>query len=297
MTSVRNRLLYGLCLLLLPMGIHAQDGGPTYKIEKMKGNVYRFTAGHYHSVFMVTKEGILLTDPINKKAAVYLKDQLKQRFNLPLRYMVYSHNHVDHVQGGEVFAESGVTVIAQQMAAEDIKMTRAPTAIPELTFDNNLTLELGDSSVELRYHGPNNGYGSVSMRFKPANVLFVVDWIILGRMPYKNLIGYDILGMINSTRSVLAMEPFNLFIGGHGDSGSRGDVEHYLNYLEALYGAVRDGMIAGKSLKTLQKEIQLKEFKSLRMYEEWLPLNIQGVYSTLVEKSYFNFRSDIEAEF
>ena len=62
---------------------------------------------------------------------------------------------------------------------------------------------LGDSSVELKYHGTNNGRGNVSMRFMPANVMYVVDWIVIGRMPYKDLIGYDINGMIHSPKLIL----------------------------------------------------------------------------------------------
>ena len=211
--------------------------------------------------------------------------------------MVYSHNHVDHTMGGKALATDGVEVIAQRYAAEDIIRTKVPTAIPTMTFQDHMEIVLGDSRVELQYHGVNNGRGSVSMRFMPANVMYVVDWMIVGRMPYKNLIGYDIHGMIDSTREVLAMPPFDIFVGGHADMGTREDVEHYLGYIEALYNAVRDGMVEGKDLKTLQAEIKLPAYKDLKMYEEWLPLNIEGVYNTLVNMSYFNFRSDIDAEF
>lgn len=270
---------------------------PKFAIEPMKGNVYRFTAGSYRSVFMVTEAGIFVTDPINPEAARWLESELSSRFDQPIKYMAYSHNHVDHVLGGEVFSEAGAVVVAQALAAEDIAWTQVPTAPADITFDDFLEIELGSSTVELRYHGTNNGRGSVSMRFLPANVLYVVDWIVLGRMPYKNLIGYDIHGMIRSTEAVLAGPEFDLLIGGHGKSGKREDVERYLAYLKALYAAVRDGMLQGKTLDTLKSEIQLEEFKDLPMYREWLPMNVEGVYKTLVETSYFNFRPDIDAEF
>jgi glyoxylase-like metal-dependent hydrolase (beta-lactamase superfamily II) len=246
---------------------------------------------------MVTKEGLFLTDPISEKAASYLRGELTDRFNVPIRYLAYSHNHVDHILGGQILADKGVAVVAHSYAAEDIIWTHVPTAVPNLTFQEELTVKLDDSRVELRYHGPNNGRGSISMRFLPANVLYVVDWIVIGRMPYRDLLGYDIHGMIRSTREVLAGNPFDLFVGGHADTGTRKDVKRYLGYLEALYAAVRDGMLAGKTLKTLQAEIRLPDYADLRMYEEWLPLNVAGVYKTLVEMSYFNFRPDIDVEF
>jgi len=286
------RKLGALLLLLLPLAAFSA-APPEFKLQQMKDNVWRFTAGHYESVFMVTDKGLFLTDPISNEAATWLKGELARRFHVPIRYLAYSHSHVDHAMGGTVLAGDGVTVIAQEYAAEDLRMTRVPTALPDLSFRDTLTVHLGDSWVELHYHGPNNGYGSVSMRFMPANVLYVVDWIVLGRMPYKDLQGYDINGMIRSTRDVLAGPPFDLFIGGHGDAGSRADVERYLGYLEALYGAVRDGMLAGKTLETLQAEIRLPAYADLRMYDEWLPMNIAGVYRTLVDMSYFKLRPDL----
>ena len=125
--------------------------------------------------------------------------------------------------------------------------------------------------------------------------MYVVDWIVIGRMPYKNLMGYDINGMIHSTRDIVNAEPFDLLIGGHANTGTQEDVANYLGYLEALYAAVRDGMLAGKNLETLRQEIRLPEYSDLRMYDEWLALNVEGVYNTLKTMSYFNFREDISA--
>ncbi|MFP8967555.1 MBL fold metallo-hydrolase [Pokkaliibacter sp. CJK22405] len=272
------------------------QAAPAYTIDKMKDNVYRYTAGNYRSVFMVTTEGIVVTDPINPEAAASLKAALQKEFNLPIKYMIYSHNHADHTLGGEVFKAAGATVVAQRYAAEDIAWTRLPTAMPEVTFKDKMTVSLGNSWVDLEYHGPNNGRGSISMRFMPANVMYVVDWIVIGRMPYKDLQGYDIHGMIRSTREILAEPDFDLFVGGHAEKGSREDVEQYLGYIEALYTAVRDGMLAGKDLPTLQQEIRLPAYKDLKMYDAWLPLNIEGVYNTFINDSYFRFRTDIPGQ-
>lgn len=291
---MRFLITFLLMLSLLPVDALSQN---EYRIEQIKDNVYRFTAGNYRSAFMVTEEGLFVTDPINEEAAAWLKAELARRFDLPIRYLAYSHNHVDHTYGGNIIDDEEVTVVAHEYAAEDLEWTRTPTALPELTFNDRLIIELGESSVDLHYFGPNNGRGSVSMRFMPANVLYVVDWIVINRMPYKDLLGYDIVGMIRSTQEVLEGPSFDVFIGGHADTGTREDVERYLAYLKALYAAVRDGMLEGKTLNELQAEIRLPQFKDLPFYDEWLPLNIAGVYNTLIEESYFNFRPDLDTEF
>ncbi|MGM0524696.1 MAG: MBL fold metallo-hydrolase [Pseudomonadota bacterium] len=281
-----------ILVLVLGLGFISALAAAEYSIEKITGNIYRFSVDHYHSVFMVTEQGIFVTDPINAEAAKYLKTELSKRFDQPIRYLAYSHNHIDHTLGGEVIATDTTEVIAHQYADEDLRWTKAPTALPTLTFNDELTVKLGEQWVEMKYYGPNNGRGSVSMRFMPDNVLFVADWIVLGRMPYKTLPGYDIHGMIRSTQQILNEKPFNRFVGAHADMGNRQDVERYLRYLEALYAQVRDGMLAGKSLQTLQQEIKLERFSDLKMYDEWLPQNIKGVYDTLNSQSYFDRRND-----
>lgn len=130
------------------------------------------------------------------------------------------------------------------------------------------------------------------MNFMPQRVLHVVDWVVLGRMPYKNLPGYDIRGMINSTKDVLTMD-FDLFVGGHAEMGNKQAIRRYLDYIEQLYAAVLNGMQQGKSLETLQQEIRLDEFNHLSMYEEWLPMNIEGVYQDLIDQSYLHLRPDL----
>lgn len=262
-----------------------------FSITPVKDNLYQFSNGTHHAVFVVTDEGIALTDPISKAAAKWLKGELKSRFDVPVRYVIYSHNHPDHVYGGEVFAEPGVSFIAHQWARDDLLATQADTEIPELVFNDEMRIFLGDTQIDLRYHGPNNGKGSISINFPQQRVLHVVDWIVLGRMPYKTLPGYDIRGMINSTRDVLAMD-FDILVGGHADTGNKDDVRFYLSYLEQLYEAVLDGMRKGKSLQQLQQEIRLDEFESLKMYEEWLPLNIEGVYNDLIDQSYLHLRQE-----
>jgi glyoxylase-like metal-dependent hydrolase (beta-lactamase superfamily II) len=265
----------------------AQD---KYLIEHMKDNVYRFTSDRHKSVFMVTDEGIFMGDPIDAESAEWLDKALKARFNKPVKYMAYSHNHPDHIQGGELFANQGATVIAHDHAEEDIEWHHTTTALADITFDDEMTIHLGDSSVLLKYYGPNNGLGSISMRFMPANVLHVVDWIVLGRMPYKTMPGYDIPGMIRSTQAVLDEPPFDLLVGGHGDAGTRADVEYYLAYLKALYGSVSAGMLQGKSLDTLKAEIDLSEFSDIPMFKEWRADNIEGVYKKLNDMSYLHLR-------
>ena len=270
-----------LLLLLLAATATAQD----YRLEPVADGLYRFQAGGHRSMVWVTEEGIAVLDPLSTEAAMWLNAELSKRFTQKVKYMVYSHNHFDHAYGGEVFHQPGVTLVGHELNRFALETTKARTPLPELVFSDRLTIHMGGEALELRYHGANNGEGSLSFLFPRQRSLFVVDWVVVGRLPYKDFQGYDIDGCLRSTEEVLKLD-WDTFVGGHADVGERRDVERYLNYLKTLRRVVLDGMLEGKTLLTLQEEIRLEEFRDLKMYDEWLPFNIKGVYEQLRDKHY-----------
>ena len=96
-------------MFALPATLQAQEAKRS--ITKIAGDLYRFQNNFHYSVFLVTPDGIIATDPINPEAAKWLQGELKARFGVPVKYLIYSHDHRDHIAGGEVFA-SEVTVMS-----------------------------------------------------------------------------------------------------------------------------------------------------------------------------------------
>ena len=95
-------------------------GPPPRVITKVTGNIYRAGNGNWWSMFVVTPKGIILADPINPEFAAWLKGQLAQRFpGVPVRYVIYSHSHWDHIEGGGVFADTA-TFIGQEGVARNM---------------------------------------------------------------------------------------------------------------------------------------------------------------------------------
>jgi glyoxylase-like metal-dependent hydrolase (beta-lactamase superfamily II) len=263
-------------------------------IEAVSDGLYRWTSGTYHSVFLVHAGGIVVGDPLNREAAAWLKSELARRFpDKPITHVIYSHNHSDHAYGGEVLDGPGVWFIAHELARADLVRTKARARIPDTVFSDRMTLNLGEGqTIDLAYHGSNNGRGSISMLFGPQKVLHVVDWIVLGRLPYRKLQGYDLAGMIESTHAALDMD-FATFVGGHADIGDKSDVRRYLSYIEALHDGVRDGILAGRSLDRIRQDLTLAEFSDLKQFDAWRTENIEGAYHTLVDDHYLTMRPEV----
>ena len=209
------KTLIGALLIgaLVTPPVFAQQA-PVREITQIKGNLYRFRNNFHYSVFVVTPAGIIATDPINAEAARWLKAELAKRFNLPVKYLLYSHDHADHISGGEVFADTAV-VVSHDNAKRTIVGERRPTAVPQVTFSDNLTIELGGTVVELSHVGRNHSDNSVVMRFPAERVLFAVDFIPVNELPFRDFPDGWMPDWIDSLKRVEAMD-FDVLAPGHG---------------------------------------------------------------------------------
>jgi glyoxylase-like metal-dependent hydrolase (beta-lactamase superfamily II) len=98
-------------VFLLTVQIAAAQARPAREIIKIADDLYRARNGAWYSLFLVTSEGILLVDPISTDFAKWLKTQFDERFpGVPVRYVIYSHSHWDHIEGAEIFATTAQVV-------------------------------------------------------------------------------------------------------------------------------------------------------------------------------------------
>lgn len=248
-------------------------------ITPIKGDLYRFQNNFHYSVFLVTPDGIIATDPINADAATWLKAELKKRFDKPVKYLIYSHDHIDHIAGGEVFADSAV-VIAHDTARADIIGEHRPTAVPDITFSDRLTVELGGKKVELTYVGKSHSDNMIVMYFPDAGTLYAVDFIPVKSVAWKTLTDAFIPEWIDAVKKVEAMD-FEILAPGHGALGTSADATAFREYMEQLYEAVLQAARDGKSLAEMQQSIRLDQYADWNGYDDQLPLNIEGIYNQI----------------
>jgi glyoxylase-like metal-dependent hydrolase (beta-lactamase superfamily II) len=250
---------------------------PVRELTKVAGEIYRFRNNVHYSIVAVTPAGIIVTDPINQDAARWLRAELERRFNLPIRYLVYSHDHADHISGGQVFKDAGALVVAHENARTQIVEEQRPTAVPDITFSDRMTIELGGTVVELSHVGRNHSDNSVVMRFPQERVLFAVDFIPIERVGFRDFPTSWIEDWIESLRRVEAMD-FDILVPGHDQVGRKEHVRMFREYLEDLRGEVVRLARDGKSLDEMKQLITLPKYRHWGRYDEWFPLNIEGMY-------------------
>ncbi len=124
-------------------------------VEDFGDGLYAFHYGSARSIFMVTDDGVIVTDPLNIDAAKIYREEIAKITDQPVKYVVYSHLHWDSVAGGQIFKDEGAQFVAQERCAQNFQLNpNSAIVAPDITFSESYTLTLGGQSLELAYFVP-----------------------------------------------------------------------------------------------------------------------------------------------
>ncbi|MDR2215514.1 MAG: MBL fold metallo-hydrolase [Nevskiaceae bacterium] len=97
-----------------PEGMFAPPGRA---ITHVKGDVWRANNGGWYVAILDTPDGLLLVDTLNVDYAAWLKEELAKQFpGKPVKYVILSHSHWDHTEGGKIFADTAMFVAQEGFA-------------------------------------------------------------------------------------------------------------------------------------------------------------------------------------
>ena len=285
MHPLRQALAIGFATAFIGTASVATAQDATREITNIAGDLYRFQNNFHFSVFLVTEDGIIATDPINTEAAEWLKGELQQRFDQPVKYVIYSHHHGDHASGGDVFADTATFIGHENMhAAIEADGLSDAVRAPDIVYSDRMDVTLGGKTVELHYLGKSHSDNITVMRFPEESTLFTVDFISAKRLPFRTLNSGYFPDWIDAIKQVEAMD-FDILAPGHGQLGTPQDAADHRQYLEDLTAAVQSAIDAGKSVEEAQAEIKMEKYAEWGAYDDWLQENIAGAYRILTSGS------------
>ena len=254
---------------------------PPFETKKVEGtdNVYIFRAGNAQSMFIVTKDGVIATDPIsyaNRKASEVYVEEIRKITNQPIKYLIYSHHHFDHIAGGKPFKDAGATIVAHRRVNERLQFLKDPfTPLADETFTGNRTIQLGGTTLELHYLGLNHGDTNLVMRLPKERIIFTVDWVPVGSLPGRAMIDSYPLEWEESMKKLIAMD-WERLIPGHpgapgGRLGTKDDVKDILAFLQESSASIQASARQGKCWEPVEKELRLPKYEKWPGYEAGLP--------------------------
>jgi glyoxylase-like metal-dependent hydrolase (beta-lactamase superfamily II) len=268
------------CLLGQSNGLSAQQSRPDDEITKLADDIYLFRHQFHQAIFITTPDGVIVTDPISLEAATWLKAEIKKLTNQPVRYVIYSHDHADHITGGAVFAETATFVSHWAARREILNGSRSETPLPTLTFTDRMFIEFGGKRVELIYTGKNHSDNSLVVLLPQNRLLFAVDFIPVETVAYRTMRSDYPDEWIESLKQVEILE-FDTLVPGHGKVGRKEHVRMFRGYLEDLRAAVQEQVQKGASLEEAKETVQLKKYEQWQRFADWFPENVEGMYRYL----------------
>lgn len=215
--------------------------------------------------FVIGKDGVLVIDTFEDPAAASaMLAAIRAKTRAPIRYVIDTHYHLDHVAGNNVFAKAGAVVMAQANVrtwerSQNLKFFgKHPTAkqrqfvaslgLPSVGYTHGVTIWLGDRKIVVRALQGHTG-GDSTVIVPDAKVVFTGD--IFWNHTLPNLIDANTREQIASNDTCLHDYPDATFVPGHGKIGKAADVRAFRDYLVTLRKAVAHAQAAGKSGEAL----------------------------------------------
>lgn len=255
----------------------AQDG-----LTKIADNVYGYVgigpmspqnSFAANTGVIIGEDGIVIIDTlVSAKEAQRLIKDIRAISDKPIKYVINTHYHLDHALGNSEFAKLGATIISQTVENENARkagdailkgakdfglteqdMEGTTLIFPELIFNDNLEIDLGDQRIELIYPGASHTAGSILIYLPDKKILFAGDVLFTGYHPFiadGNVPSW--LGVLDQIQTMDVMQ----IIPGHGPISAKQDIADMKNYLIIFEEKARELCAQSKDAEFIFAELK-----------------------------------------
>jgi len=219
---------------------------PVYYVVGRSGVPDAVNEGHTSNAgFVVTDDGVVVFDALGTPALGYrLLQRIREVTDKPIKHVVVSHYHADHIYGLQAFKEHAgdPLVWAHRGALEYVgepgaaasdnaqrRLAQRRQALfpwvdegtylvsPDVVFEEAVWLDVGGVELEIRHMGPAHAPGDSIMIVRDHGVVFSGDVIYGGRIPFLDSPETDIDNWLDGLDYIAGLKgKITSIIPGHG---------------------------------------------------------------------------------
>jgi cyclase len=266
--QIPDRIVRRLAVLGLVVASSVALGPPRtkpqvdFRTTKLADNLHLVQGAGGNIAVCVGDDGVLLVDCDVPQVADLLVEHLRSLTDKPVRAVINTHWHFDHVGGNERLAADGALIIAHDNVRARMRAPQRlrgigdrlipaspPEALPRVTFADKLTLHWGGQTVDIVHVAPAHTDGDSFVHFRAANVLHVGDTCFNGMYPFIDVnAGGHIDGMIAAAdRALEIADDDTKIIPGHGPLMTPDTLRGYRNMLVTVRDRVQALLDAGQT--------------------------------------------------
>ncbi|MBN1224678.1 MAG: MBL fold metallo-hydrolase [Candidatus Aminicenantes bacterium] len=256
-------------LYLATVHSSAQDFSKVeFQTVKVTEEVFFLAGGGGNIAVLIGNDGLFVVDTSFAELYEKVKAAIQKISDKSVKLVALTHQHYDHVNGNQDFAESGALICAHENVRKGMQIQWSfpglpeippypEVALPVLTFVDSISIHINDEEIRIFHLGPGHTTGDSIIHFIKANVIHVGDLYFNGGYPFIDVPhGGSIDGMIKSLGRVLSLiNDDTKVIPGHGPLSNRAELKTYLTMLSTVRDRISDLI---KEEKTLEEVLAAK---------------------------------------
>lgn len=276
MSQLRATLLLGTVLSLATTSLAAQDPNLTMQIREVAPR-FQLISGFYNGNILVFhgRNGLLLVDGQSTKRVGQADSALRTVTPLPVKMLVSTHYHGDHLEGNAHWKKQGAKLIAQAQLVEEAKKdttiperewhrpAASPEMLPDQTFGDSLSFDFEGEPVVLLHPAAAHTRGDAIIWFPKANVIHTGDLLEREAPPFIDWwAGGTLDGMIAGCDRVLGLiNDKTVVVPGHGTTTDRAGLLRYREMLATARERIGARVAAGDNDETIIAAHPLREYE------------------------------------
>ena len=261
MQKNKQILLALVAICAAPMAMGQNDDFDAVEIiaHQVAGSVHYLEGRGGNIGLSIGVDGVVMVDdqfaPLTGKITAAIEALSDQ----PIRFLINTHVHPDHIGGNENFGSMGIPILAHDNVR--VRMTQgsrggppAPiVARPTLTYGDSVALHLNGEDIEIVKAPPSHTDGDSFVYFKTSNVLHLGDVFRTGAFPVIDTSnGGTAAGTIAALQLALDMAAANtVILPGHGQPSTPADVREFLEMVVAVEAKVSALIDQGMTLEQI----------------------------------------------
>ena len=286
---MRQRVLsFGLLIscVALSQGAPAQNpDAEAPSLVQVSESVFRTVhrPGAANSSVIVTDEGLIVVDGTCRGDGnpTWLKQELGRLYDVPVKYVILSHDHEDHICDLHVFDDTAVTV-SHARTREHIVREGRNTSVPDVVFQDEMEIHLGGKKLVLYYFGPTHSNNLIQVHFPEEGVLIAPDIARAEKsLALPDFRDADIDGLIDTLGILAKLDDVELVVPGHWGPTNQQSLLEYRDYVVALRDRVLAEMKAGASIEQILERVTMEDFSDYGNFDIWFRANVISMWDKM----------------
>jgi cyclase len=299
---------------------HQRPKDERFRLQPLAGGVHALYGRGGNVGFLVGPDAVLVVDSQFKDMAPGIVEQIQGVTDKPIKYLVNTHHHGDHVGGNDTFRPIAVIIAhdnvrkrmlaspeailrdypgqaaearkagnearAKQLEeqiewAKKVKVEEIPA--PVVTYDHELRIHVGGETIQVWHTPPAHTDGDSVVYFEKANVLHMGDLFFHKVVPFIDVkSGGSPAGYLKALDAVIARVPADVtIIPGHGEVTNLDGLRGLRQYVTDVIETARKAKAAGKTKEQFLAEVDLPAYKDYQGYADRFKANATAAWDEL----------------